>query len=57
LERYRKQARAHQNAAKQAQDAKNAWHHDTHHPPEKIDRLGHGHSGSDSTASSGTRGY
>jgi hypothetical protein len=52
-ERYRKQIRAYQDTAQQAQDAKNIWYHDTHHPPEKIDRRGR----SDSNASSDTRGY
>jgi hypothetical protein len=54
---YEKQARAHKATNKQAQDQKNEWHHDTHHAPEKIDRLGQQRSGSDSNESTGTRGY
>jgi hypothetical protein len=46
-----KQVKLHQPTNKQAQYAKNEWLHDTHHPPSKIDRIGHGRSGSDSNAS------
>lgn len=52
-----KEIKMHKATRKQAQDAKNVWHHDTHHPPEKIDRLGQQRSGSDSNQSSSTRGY
>jgi hypothetical protein len=51
------QKKMHINTNKQAQDAKNIWHHDTHHAPERIDRIGQQRSGSDSNESSSTRGH
>lgn len=60
---YRKQAVAHEDTAKQAQDQKNPWVEDTrlnaHHKPRvsKKDLVGDQRTGSDSNADSGTRGY
>jgi hypothetical protein len=67
-ETYAEQARAHEDPGKQAQAAKNTWNEDTRDqvstegsPRARIgdlSRSGRAHgSGSDSNASSGTRGY
>lgn len=60
---YRKQAFAHEDTAKQAQDQQNPWVEDTrlrpNHKPRvsKKDLVGDQRTGSDSNADSGTRGY
>ncbi len=54
------QARAHEDTDKQAQEAHNAWHPDTHVENRTPDGRIPGRrrrSGSDSNASSGTRGH
>ncbi|HEX8997866.1 MAG TPA: hypothetical protein VF812_17700 [Ktedonobacterales bacterium] len=59
----RKQAFAHEDTAKQAQDQKNRWTDDTRMRPthrprvSKKDLVGDQRTGSDSNADSGTRGY
>ncbi len=60
---YRKQAFAHVDTAKQAQDQRNLWDHDTRETAThrlrvtKKDLVGDQRTGSDSNADSGTRGY
>jgi hypothetical protein len=59
---YRKQALMHEDSAKQAQLQHNEWHDDTRVSPTadlrvRARHLRGGRSGSDSNASSGTRGY
>ena len=61
-ETYRKQAGEHKDTARQAQSDKNEWNEDTRDKPtiEGSTRARHPHSGrsgSDSNASSGTRGH
>lgn len=60
-ETYRKQAIAHEDTAKQAQDAKNEWHNYDDPAMKNItkkDRVGDSvRSGSDSNADRKTRGY
>jgi hypothetical protein len=59
---YRRQAREHEDTAKQAQDQKNRWVEDTRLTPNhrlrvtKEDLIGEQRSGSDSNADTGTRG-
>ncbi|HEU5346685.1 MAG TPA: hypothetical protein VFX31_03240 [Ktedonobacterales bacterium] len=60
---YRKQALAHEDPGKQAQDKKNRWTEDTRLTPthrlrvSKKDLVGEERSGSDSNSDSGVRGY
>ncbi len=59
---YQRQAREHEDTAKQAQDQKNRWVDDTRLTPNhrlrvtKEDLIGEQRSGSDSNADTGTRG-
>ena len=60
---YKRQAIAHEDVAKEAQDQKNRWTDDTRETPThrlrvtRKDLIGEQRSGSDSNTDSGTRGY